>query len=338
MLSTLPTSIAQGTGFLRDRYLAARPFPHVVVDNFLPPELVRDLMAEFPAFDESLAISENGVAEGKMVRSDLPSLGPGFLTLHALLRGEDFRRFLSSVTGIEGLLFDPSYFGGGVHLSLPGQELDPHLDFNLHPQRNWRRRVNVLLYLNPGWAESHGGGLELHRDPRNPADDETAAIPPLANRLVIFETNDSSWHGHGPIAAAPRRSVAVYFYTDASHEVNPPLPHYTVYADRPLHGHETASQLALAFSKRRSHLRRQLQAERGSLETLAKMADKSLAALSSLENGQGEAADKISTLDTQIAASYEREKLLQRMLDELSLHIETLRFLSDEPPSGDGHA
>jgi hypothetical protein len=189
--------------------------------------------------------------------------------------------------------------------------------------------VNVLLYLNPEWTEPSGGSLELHSNPRNLQKNEMVLIPPVANRLVIFETNEISWHGHGKIALFPRRSVAVYFYTDADLEASPPLPHSTVYSDRALTGAESAEEVTLALAKRQSHLRRQIEAERELLGTLCKFSEHAIPLLEKAESHSESMADTISALDAQITASYEREKLLQRMIDERSLEALALRFLFD---------
>lgn len=324
MISGELGSTAHGNS-LRERYLSARPFPHLVLDDFLTPALLEGVLREFPAFRPELAVSENGVSEGKMVQSDIASLGPAFLALDELLRGPDFLALLSRVTRIEGLLADPSYYGGGVHCSLPGQELDLHLDFNRHPARNWRRRINVLLYLNRGWAPGAGGELELHSDPRDPARNQSVAVAPLANRLVIFETNESSWHGHGKIQGVPRASVAAYYYTDAGAEAFD--PHFTVYADRPLTGEESPDELVRALAKRRTHLARLLLNEGGMLETLRKMNERAAEALERL--GGTASAELAQGLDYRIAQAYEREKSLQRLIDALSDEIEALRFLAD---------
>lgn len=306
-----------------------------MLDDFLPAALFDKLSSDFPSFDPALSISENGVPGGKMVRSDLSEVSPAFRALDQVLRGEEFLRLVGAVTGIEGLLFDPSYFGGGLHLSLPGQELDPHLDFNMHPARNWRRRVNVLLYLNTGWKDENGGSLELHSDPRDPSANQMAIIAPLANRLVIFETNESSWHGHGPVADSPRRSITAYYYSEARIEDTAAPAHYTVYVDRPLVGTESRAGLSQAFAKRKAHLQRRLKLEKELLQTVARLNDRAteygaaLAESADLELIRGQ----ISGLDCEVANTYEREKSLQAMIDRLSDEVEALKFLSDESGS-----
>src|SRR5439155_21312235 len=135
-------------------------------------------------------------------------------------RSSAFAEWVSEVTGIPGVLYDPEYVGGGTHENRAGQDLDPHVDFNFHPRRGWHRRLNLIVYLNHEWHEAWGGTLELHSDPwLPPEENRVKRILPLANRAVLFETSERSWHGFERLTAPPgraelsRKSLAIYLYT-----------------------------------------------------------------------------------------------------------------------------
>jgi hypothetical protein len=225
---------------LRERFRSAEPFPHVVIDGFLEPVLCRRLIESFPAYDSERFRNDWGEL-GKAWREDVSRLGPAWAELDRGLRSRGFLELVSDISGIGRLLFDPTYFGGGTHENLHGMELDPHIDFNLHPETQQHRRLNLLLYLNDEWDEAWGGSLELHTNPwRPPHENRITAIPPLANRCVIFETSDHSWHGFRRIALPEgrrqisRRSFAMYLYT-YERPLLPLIPHdVTIYTDRPL--------------------------------------------------------------------------------------------------------
>jgi len=228
---------------LRRQFRAAKPFPHVVIDGFLEPALCRRLADEFPAYDAERFRNEWGEL-GKAWREDVSRLGEAYATLDRGLRAPEFLELLGRISGIPHLLFDPHYFGGGTHENLQGMELDPHVDFNLHPETQLHRRLNLLLYLNAEWDESWGGALELHTNPwLHPAQNEVQTIAPLLNRCVIFETSDRSWHGFRRIdlpaerRTLSRRSFAMYLYTRERPDL-PLIPHdITIYTDRPLPEH-----------------------------------------------------------------------------------------------------
>jgi hypothetical protein len=83
-----------------------------------------------------------------------------------------------------------------------------------HHQKNWRRRVNLIVYLNRTWDEAWGGAIELwDRQMRRCV----VRIPPLYNNAVIFNTDEPSYHGFPDALRCPagvtRRSLALYYYT-----------------------------------------------------------------------------------------------------------------------------
>ena len=225
---------------LKTSFLEARPFRHVVVDDFLDSRFCESLMDEFPPFDPRNAINETGGVGRKAVHADLRTLGPACRQFDALMRDPAFLKQMGEVTGIADLLYDPGYFGGGTHENLDGQELDIHVDFNYHPTTFQHRRLNLILFLNPEWSQSWGGCLELCADPWNPLGADVVRILPLANRAVLFETTERSWHGFSRITLPPerqelsRRSIAVYFYTEKRPPEETAPSHATVYIPRPL--------------------------------------------------------------------------------------------------------
>lgn len=227
---------------LRRQFAGARPFRHVVIEPFLEPGCCQNLIAEFPAFEARRARNELGETGRKAVVPEIARVGPAYAGFDRLMRDRAFLGLLSRLTEIPDLLYDPDYVGGGTHENLDGQELDAHVDFNYHPKRALHRRLNLILFLNPEWDAGWGGCLELLRDPWATAADGCKEVVPLANRAVIFETTEASWHGFRRIQLPPgkqisRRSVAVYFYTkDRAPDQTAPA-HGTIYYQRPLPDH-----------------------------------------------------------------------------------------------------
>lgn len=82
-----------------------------------------------------------------------------------------------------------------------------------------------------------GGNLDLHSDPYSPESDQVIRIIPKKNRLVLFETNEISWHGFMPVShlvppGITRKSFAIYMYTKnrPAEEIKP--RHGTFYVPR----------------------------------------------------------------------------------------------------------
>ena len=246
------------------------PFRHVVIDDFLAAGYAAQLLAAFPPFEQGNARNEAGELAGKSTVERIRALGAPYAALDDLVRSRDFLQLVGRITGIPGLLYDPFYFGGGTHENRPGQDLDPHVDFNRHPVERWHRRLNLIVYLNPEWRDDWGGSLELHSDPRS-GDDRVTLITPLFNRCVIFETTESSWHGFSRIAPPPdrgsltRKSIALYFYTRERPAEELADTHSTIYVDRPLPEHlrpghtlgeEDLQQLRVLLARRDQHNQR----------------------------------------------------------------------------------
>jgi hypothetical protein len=200
------------------------------------------LLADFPKFERGNSRNEAGELGNKSTIERVLELGPSYRELDELVKSREFLDLIGTITGIDELLYDPWYFGGGTHENRGGQDLDPHVDFNRHPMENWHRRLNLIVYLNPEWEDAWGGSLELHSDPRA-RDNQIKLITPLFNRAVIFETTESSWHGFSRIVLPEdrknlsRRSIALYFYTKDRPTEELADTHSTIYIDRALPGH-----------------------------------------------------------------------------------------------------
>ena len=240
-LSFIDPSVLASASSYAERFQAAQPFRHIVIDDFLRDEFCADLLDAFPAFDRQGALAEHGAVGLKSVREHLPELGPPYAALDQLVSSDPFLRLIGHITGIDDLRYDPCYFGGGTHENLHGQDLSPHIDFNYHPKTRQHRRLNLLLYLNREWHSEWGGCIDFHADPHLPPEqDQVTSILPLFNRCVIFETNEYSWHGFTEIQLPEnrreesRKSVALYYYTDERPARETAGRHSTVYVERGL--------------------------------------------------------------------------------------------------------
>lgn len=224
---------------LVDKYAAdyqqAKPFPHIVIDDFLPPEVLDRVLDEFPKVDAIDWQKFDAAPEKKLASKSELQMGEMTRLLLYQLNSSTFLNFLEGLTGITGLIPDPHFVGGGLHQIQRGGFLKMHVDFNRHTKLNLDRRLNLLIYLNKNWKEEYGGHLELWDDQVTQCGKK---ILPIFNRCVIFSTTDFSYHGHPEPLTCPegetRKSLALYYYSNGrpASEVRG-TPHSTVFRARP---------------------------------------------------------------------------------------------------------
>jgi hypothetical protein len=217
-----------------DGYRNAEPFPHVVIDDFLPRSVIDDLQAEFPRPGDLDWTRFSTRQEQKLASDDTDHMTPVIKHLLREFNSATMVNFLERLTGITGLVPDPHYWGGGLHQIERGGHLAIHADFNWHEQLRLDRRLNLLLYLNDDWQAEWGGALELWEQDMSASN---KSILPLANRCVIFNTTDHSYHGHpDPLACPPdrtRQSLALYYYTNGRPRGEASASRSTLFQPRP---------------------------------------------------------------------------------------------------------
>jgi Rps23 Pro-64 3,4-dihydroxylase Tpa1-like proline 4-hydroxylase len=269
VLSLVHSEVRGRAEDLARQFSAAQPFRHVVIEPFLDPQFCGELIAQFPPFEAGDARNEKGELAGKSVIGDIARLGPAYDRFDRLMRDAEFLAWVGRVTGIGGLLYDEDYIGGGTHENRDGQELDSHVDFNFHPRLGWHRRLNLIVFLNPEWEESWGGCLELLKEPSSDSGEARKVVAPLANRAVIFETTEVSWHGFRVIRTPAgrgisRKSLAVYFYSQDRPAAEVAPSHGTYYYQRPLPRQiqpgytlreEDVAEIRKLFARRDDHIR-----------------------------------------------------------------------------------
>ena len=218
----------------RDEFGSAVPFPHVVIDDFLPPSVLDGVLDEFPAPEKPDWEQFDTSREMKLALSDAEQMGPATRRLLAEFNSGVFVDFMERLTGIEALIPDPHYLGGGLHQIRPGGFLKVHADFNRHSRLDLERRLNAILYLNKDWREEYGGHLQIWDNEMTRCEKQ---VLPVFNRLLVFATLDTANHGHpDPLTCPPdraRRSMALYYYTSDRPEHEQNDEHTTVFRQRP---------------------------------------------------------------------------------------------------------
>lgn len=196
-------------------YHTQGPFNHVEIQELVRPEKLEQLAKAFPDEDwdhwntyPTEHVSRTKVCEAtRMLPIEISRL------IFELNSGP-FLRLLQNITGIDSLLPDPHLKGAGMHMTLPGGTLSPHVDHHIFEDDPRYRQLNLILYLTKGWSEGNQANFELWD--RNCKNIEKEITPSFGNSL-LFRTSDNSMHGFSkPVKHANRRSVALFYYTATS--------------------------------------------------------------------------------------------------------------------------
>ena len=214
---------------IHDIYDTAIPFRHVVIDDFLDPSFANTILQFFPALN-SMKTHYAGINERKAEDTNFEKLDQSFTELHDALSSKEFIKWIESITSIESISTINDRLGYGLHQGGNRSFLDIHIDYNIHPIQNLRRRLNLLIYFNPRWDSHWGGNLEFWDiGVKNCIQN----ITPQLNRAVIFECSEKSFHGYSRMTVpdlVTRKSYYQYYFTPI---VEPNHFHDTIFKPRP---------------------------------------------------------------------------------------------------------
>ena len=240
--------------FNPNTFLSNDPFPHIVIDGLFDDKFLDEIMVAYPKKEDIVWWKYDNHFEKKLAFNQINDLPSCFQNFFNLVNSQKFVKNLELLTGIDGLIADPSLNGGGLHRIEQGGKLDIHADYNFHKTTGWRRRLNMITFLNKEWIEEYGGHTEFWSKDMSEC---VTKVLPIFNRTVIFAVDDDSLHGHPEPLSCPksmsRKSLATYYYTLCD-EVTIPEYRSTDYKRRP--GEKTSHNIEkLRDLRRRGRLK-----------------------------------------------------------------------------------
>jgi hypothetical protein len=158
-----------------------KPFPFVVVPNFVREERLEEIEKDYPV------ITKPGSFPLETLRS-----GPGFSKFVSELKQPAFRNIVAGKLNVD-LEKRP------VTITVRGRAR--RTDGRIHLDSR-TKLVTVLLYMNGAW-EADGGRLRLLNSPDN-LDDMVMEVPPARGTLLAFLNVPNAWHGHKPFQGERR--------------------------------------------------------------------------------------------------------------------------------------
>jgi Rps23 Pro-64 3,4-dihydroxylase Tpa1-like proline 4-hydroxylase len=199
---------------LKKDWNSKKPFRYICFENFFYNDKAERILQTYPNVAEGTWDGTTYIHQKNKFQQSKFASGSIFQSVFNELNSQQFLDYLSELTGIEKLVADDKLFGGGLHQSITGAFLNVHVDYNFHPETKYHRRLNVLVYMNKDWKDEYEGHLQLWDMDKKVMLEK---IAPQFNRMVMFETNEISFHGHPDPLKTPhgisRKSLATYYYT-----------------------------------------------------------------------------------------------------------------------------
>lgn len=201
---------------------------HFVLDDFLPESTTYQIYQAFPRTTEGL-LSVNSFRQRKKVSVYLSYYDSLLEDVTSAFQDQRVVELVGQITGMRGLEADPRLHGGGISIVSKGNFANPHIDHPHDGQCHRYRRLNVLFYVSPEWTLENGGAFELW-------DDKIEApkiIVSRFNRVVVMETNRTSWHSVSKVLVdQPRCSVYNYYFSEYASD-DPTTVHVSLFYGRP---------------------------------------------------------------------------------------------------------
>ena len=201
-----------------DAYVSAEPWPHIVRHDLFSKDVLDDLVRELDSVRRESLLQHVTSRTVKNESAAVRGIGPTMDAFQAAMDSPAMTSYVEAVTGITGLVGDPTRELAGLHETPAGGFTKVHTDFSNHPTTGLHHRVNVLLYMNPEWPDDWGGQLELWP---SDMDGDPKIVQPTLGTFIVFATNDNTKHGLPRAVACPegrsRKSLAFYYYSVERH-------------------------------------------------------------------------------------------------------------------------
>lgn len=200
---------------------------YFVVDDLLPPEVARQIYAAFP--DHRGFRRLDTFKERKSTSKNLTALPTILSDITFAFQSPEVVKAVEHVTCMQNQIPDPHLYAGGLSIMVQGDFLNPHIDNSHDHERKNYRTANLLYYVSPDWTTDNGGNFELW----DRGVLKCVEIVSRFNRLLLMETNTSSWHSVNEVRVdRPRCCVSNYYFS-----TDPPEGyehfHITAFSARP---------------------------------------------------------------------------------------------------------
>jgi len=186
---------------------------HFALDNLLPNDIAEEIYAHFPKANQMRSLKSAG--ECKLKYGNLRDVHLLITDINNAIQDPRVVAIIEEITEIKKQIPDQSMHAGGISAMYKGHYINPHIDNSHDVDKKHYRVVNVLYYVSPNWRIENGGNYEIWDESVN----NVVVVPCFFNRLVVMETNRTSWHAVNKVLVdQPRCCIFNYFFSEQSPE------------------------------------------------------------------------------------------------------------------------
>ncbi|AQV95287.1 2OG-Fe(II) oxygenase [Cupriavidus necator] len=185
---------------------------HFYVDDLLPREIAHSIYDAFPR-DADGFFNRESFREKKRTLTNLQNCAPILSDITYAFQDQAVIEKIGSLVSFTALDPDPSLYAAGLSMMFKEDFLNPHIDNSHDGERQKYRRLNLLYYVSPDWSLENGGNFELWDTDVK----KQKTVVAKFNRLLVMETNATSWHSVSPVIVdVPRCCVSNYLFSTQS--------------------------------------------------------------------------------------------------------------------------
>lgn len=199
----------------KNEFVAAAPYPHIVLDNFLTEEHFIKVISESSRSQPSLGKNfDSDVEKNKSIslNSQLPTV------LSDIIQELNSPKWIENLRHLTGIL-DLSGTDNGnsllanFHVMKSNGILGSHVDHGAEPSDGRAHVLNIIIYLSENWLPEYGGHTQLYNSKGSAVVSEVINKP---NRALIFLHTPYSFHGVSKLnddITEPRKTLYIDYYS-----------------------------------------------------------------------------------------------------------------------------
>lgn len=209
---------------LASQYKTSSPIPHVIIDDFFPADIFKNLCNDISNYPANKWTVKN-LSSTSGIRKEARDFTDSYTLQNVMLNftGHSFVSWMSKITGVSNIIPDPHHLGAGLTAAPSGATLGLHIDFNWNDTLKLNRKFNLIFYANDTWQNSWNGDLEFWNKEGSEC---LYTISPTPNRLIFWEYEQDLIHGFTKPLACPQdverqNLMTIYYTSNASPATQP---------------------------------------------------------------------------------------------------------------------